>query len=105
MGRLIPEGAALADYQAYIADLEARRGWDAADGPQVCFRMVEEVGELFRAVREQKRASDAEATTRTIAHKLVDVLNFLFALANRYGIDLEASFLEKNGINEGRVWT
>lgn len=106
MGGLTPEGSTLADLQRYIASLEARRGWDAADAERCCFLMGEEVGELFGAVRRHGAAArtDSEGATRAVAHELVDVLNYLLAIANRFHIDLHAAFVEKNALNEQRVW-
>lgn len=106
VGGLIPEGASLADLQRYIASLESRRGWDSADAERCCFLLGEEVGELFGAVRRHPSAArtDPEGATRAVAHELVDVLNYLLAIANRYDVDLHAAFAEKNAINEQRVW-
>jgi NTP pyrophosphatase (non-canonical NTP hydrolase) len=66
--------------------------------------MGEEVGELFKAVRRYERIfeqagrddSSTEARRAEVADELVDVLNYLLAVANRLDIDVEAAFRKKN---------
>jgi NTP pyrophosphatase (non-canonical NTP hydrolase) len=76
--------------------------------------MGEEMGELFKAVRRQLRYYDedpaaagqheAEARKAHVAEELVDVLNYVMAIANRLEIDLEAAFVAKNALNQQRSW-
>lgn len=98
----LPADAGLADLQAYVYALEARHGWLDADPARCCFLMGEEVGELFAAVRRRERASAAPPDA--VAEELVDVLNYLLAIANRLDIDLDAAFRVKNRRNEHRSW-
>lgn len=100
----LPERAAMPDYQRYIHDLESLHGWLQQDLVHNCFRMGEEVGELFKAVRQyEKRPADATAREH-VGEELVDVLNYLLAIANRTGVDLEQAFREKNARNQQRTW-
>lgn len=100
-------------YQQYIHDLEASKGWLDVDLVHNCFLMGEEVGELFKAVRRHARlfeaeeapAAAAEARRQDVAEELVDVLNYLLAIANRLEIDVEDAFREKNAKNQARTWT
>lgn len=105
----LPENPDLADFQAYIAALEAKMGWTDVDLVHTCFLMGEEVGELFKAVRkieglfvEGEVPGDRK---REVAFEIVDVLNYLLAIANRLDIDVEDAFREKNAINQGRTWS
>ncbi|MEQ9500219.1 MAG: MazG nucleotide pyrophosphohydrolase domain-containing protein [Deltaproteobacteria bacterium] len=109
----LPERATMADFQRYVHDLEAMHGWLDVDLVHNCFLMGEEVGELFKAVRrygkmfEQggaKALASDEAKTH-VAEELVDVFNYLAALANRLDIDLEAAFVAKNEKNQRRTWS
>ena len=100
MGIELREGASLAEVQAYVHDLEALHGWLDADLVRNCFLMGEEVGELFGAVRRLERGASRE----DVAEELVDVLNFLCAIANRLDIDLEEAFRAKNARNQQRSW-
>ncbi|MGE0788460.1 MAG: MazG nucleotide pyrophosphohydrolase domain-containing protein [Sandaracinaceae bacterium] len=108
----LPDAAAMAEYQRYIHDLEARHGWLDVDLVHNCFLLGEEVGELFKAVRRYEKLyeqTDAPASTRDdrkrdVAHELVDVMNYLLAIANRLDIDVEHAFREKNAHNQRRSW-
>jgi len=108
----LPEHARLADYQTYIHELEAMHGWLDVDLVHNCFLMGEEVGELFKAVRKHNRLWDQgdatpESSAQTlegVGEELVDVLNYLLAIANRLDIDLEAAFRAKNARNQARSW-
>ena len=99
-------------YQEYIHRLEAMHGWLDVDLVHNCFLMGEEVGELFKAIRRYNRyyeqggaeALPPEAAREAVAEELVDVFNYLLALANRLDIDLEAAFRQKNARNQERSW-
>jgi NTP pyrophosphatase (non-canonical NTP hydrolase) len=99
------------DYQRYIHELEAMHGWLKVDLVHNCFLMGEEVGELFKAVRKYNKLYDEGQSTPTekaqahVGEELVDVLNYLMAIANRVGVDLEQAFREKNARNQTRTWT
>ena len=101
----------LAALQRYIDALEHKMGWEREDLRTCLLHMGEELGEVFEAARklESARASgDAarEAARRQqLGHELVDVLNYVFAVANRCEVDLQRAFLETNGHNQVRVWT
>ena len=99
----LPENATVADLQAYIVALEAMKGWTSATVQRKCFLMAEEVGELFKAVRLHDREPSAERVD-DVADEIVDVLNYLCAIANRLDIDIEAAFRSKNGRNQRRTW-
>ncbi len=108
----LPDNATMAEYQRYIEELEAKMGWDDVDLVHNCFLMGEEVGELFKAVRKHIRLfdqseapTDPSRTTTEAAEELVDVFNYLLAIANRMNIDLEDAFKRKNEKNQGRTWT
>ena len=112
----LPDDAPMARYQRYIHELEQLHGWLDVDLVHNCFLMGEEVGELFKAVRKYNRlwedaskvssdaASDADAKTQ-VAEEIVDVFNYLLAIANRLDIDLEDAFRAKNARNQTRTWS
>ncbi len=110
---VLPKAATMADYQKYIDDLERLKGWRDVDLVHNCFLMGEEVGELFKAVRkvnrlfEQAEAApeDMAARVEHVGEELVDVLNYLLAIANRLDIDVEAAFVKKNTRNQSRTWS
>ncbi|MBX3183572.1 MAG: hypothetical protein KIT72_05570 [Polyangiaceae bacterium] len=119
--RVTPElspGAPMRDYQRYIAELEAYHGWERVSLVETCFLMGEEVGELFKAVRRVRRLYEAvietddaapapveqAARVAEVGDELVDVLNYLLAVANRLDIDVEQAFVAKNTKNLARTW-
>jgi NTP pyrophosphatase (non-canonical NTP hydrolase) len=72
----------IAEFQDVVRRTYLER--DAGRGAEGTFRwMVEEVGELARALRTGDRAN--------LAHEFSDVLAWLTSLANLTGIDLEAA--------------
>ena len=109
----LPPSAPLRDYQRYIHDLETQHGWLDVDLVHNCFLMGEEVGELFKAVRKfeklfdeaDKGAPSAVAAKEHVGEEIVDVLNYLLAIANRLDIDVEHAFRAKNAINQTRTWS
>lgn len=104
----LPHPATLRDLQRYVHDLEALHGWLDVDLVHNCFLMGEEMGELFRAVRDHERLySKGKASSEavaSVAEEIVDVLNYLLAIANRLGIDVEEAFRDKNLRNQERSW-
>ena len=104
----LSENAPMADFQSYIHDLEAFHGWLDVDLVHNCFLMGEEVGELFKAIRRHEKYFEqpetAVDTKAEVAEEIVDVLNYLLAIANRLEIDVEAAFRKKNQRNQERRW-
>ncbi|MEL6182191.1 MAG: MazG nucleotide pyrophosphohydrolase domain-containing protein [Myxococcota bacterium] len=94
----------LADYQRYVTALEHERGFAHQDVLTKCLLLGEEVGELFKAVRQQEGiAIDTPASP--VAEELADVFIFICTIANRYNIDLEEAFRAKEAINTTRQWS
>jgi NTP pyrophosphatase (non-canonical NTP hydrolase) len=109
----LPSQAPISAYQHYIHALETQHGWLEVDLVHNCFLMGEEVGELFKAIRKHQKYFNEGSTqpqapqtdTQTaVAEELVDVFNYLLALANRLDIDMEAAFRNKNARNQQRRW-
>lgn len=108
----LPENAKMLDYQRYVYELEKMHGWLDIDLVHNCFLMGEEMGELFKAVRKHNRyfdqaeaaTSDDDATVAAVAEELVDIFNYLMAIANRLEIDIDQAFRDKNARNQKRKW-
>lgn len=100
------------DYQTYIQELEELHGWTSVDLVHNCFLMGEEMGELFKSIRKFNQYFNETSHTpinkdqqvQDIADELVDVFNYLVAIANRLNIDLEEAFRHKNELNQKRSW-
>ena len=60
-----------------------------------------EIGELFKAVRKaSKLKMDVNSNTGSIEEELADILIYICSIANRFGIDLEQAFRDKEEINK-----
>ena len=95
----------LKDFQEYVKELERERGFTEVSLIQNCLLLGEEVGELFKAVRKaEKMRTDQKSNLTSVAEELADIIIYLAAIANRYGIDLETAFREKEEINKQREW-
>jgi len=70
-----------------------------------CFyKLVEEVGELAQAMRENKRPVNGEIKG-TIDEELWDIMYYIIAIANSYSIDLERAIRLKEEINNRKYET
>jgi NTP pyrophosphatase (non-canonical NTP hydrolase) len=102
------DGASMREYQDYIHQLDALHGWLSATPVRKCFLMGEEVGELFKAVRNLDGLDRDDprhpAAIENAGEEIVDVFNYLLAIANRFEIDLEDAFRQKNRRNQRRSW-
>ena len=96
----------LADLQRYVAELEVERGFQGQDVVQKALLLGEEVGELFKALRKSQWLSiDPQSRVGSVSEELADILIYLCAIANRFGIQLEEAFRLKEEINVRRSWT
>jgi NTP pyrophosphatase (non-canonical NTP hydrolase) len=96
----------LKDYQAFVIALEDERGFSDQGPIQKCLLLGEEVGELFKAVRKAEGlVIDQGSHIGGVGEELADILVYLCSVANRYGVDLETAFRDKEAVNKKRVWT
>lgn len=63
-------------------------------------KLVEEVGELSRAMRKDIRLENNEGIKGTVEEELYDVLYYVICLANMYNIDLEKCAILKEELNK-----
>ncbi len=99
----LPNKPILADYQALVRKLVIERGYDQETVPEVLMLLVEEVGELAKAIRKlngQKTHQDSKV--HEVEEELADCLWLLVDLSNRLDIDLEAAFRAKETKNQNR---
>ena len=93
----------LADYQQLISTLIVERKYDKETIPEVFTLLVEEVGELAKAIRKYNgQKVHVDSRTHNVAEELADVLWLLIDLSNRLGIDLEQAFRDKEEKNKNR---
>jgi NTP pyrophosphatase (non-canonical NTP hydrolase) len=102
----LPPRPTLEDMQRYVDELEVERGFHDQDVVQKALLLGEEVGELFKAVRKSQGISiDPQSKVGNVSEELADILIYLCAIANRFGIQLEEAFRRKEEINMRRSWT
>jgi len=95
----------LKDFQNYVVELEKERGFDKEETLQKCLLLGEEVGELFKAIRKKEKIKiDHNSKFGSVDEELADILIYLCAIANRFNIDLEKAFRDKEEINKKRIW-
>ena len=104
MEPLVP-GASLRDIQEYVAKLEVQRGFTQRSMGAQALKLVEEVGEVCRAVDAlEGQPQDPQGRVNDLGEEAADTLIMLMSVINRAGIDLEAAFRRKEERNESRVW-
>lgn len=90
-----------------IGELQAAiksRDFDPRMAHGYFLKLTEEVGELSEAVRKgTRRQSGSMEIKGTIDEELFDVLYYVLALANIYGIDMEEAAILKEQVNASRV--
>ncbi len=98
--------ATLANWQEYIKQMKLERGFNTDDKIKECFLLVEEIGELFKAIRKSEgwRIDSNAKAQDNVAHELADCLIFLLSIANQHDIDVEVALREKEEINNTRTW-
>ncbi len=103
----LKENPSLKDFQEYVEELEVERGFEKQDVLQKCLLLGEEIGELFKAVRKMESISIDKKNSKitSVEEELADILIYLCAIANRYNIDLETSFRNKEEVNKNRIWS
>ena len=84
----------LNDVQARMVEQLRRRGYYPTDETECFNRLVEEMGEVARALRSETPEKQAE--------ELLDVIWQAMRLAECKGIDLDAAFDAKLAYNETR---
>lgn len=97
--------ATLADWQAYVQQKIEERGFADETTQQKFLLLVEEVGELAKALRplEGIKTSDDSAVLE-VKHEMADVFWLLACLANGLDIDLDEALRSKDAKNEKRTW-
>lgn len=102
---ILKDDPTLADIQDYIKQVLKHRGFDKQSVDHEFRMLVEEVGEMAKALRKQSGgfiADDSE--NRELAHECADVMWMLICVCNSMGINLEQALREKEEHNKTRTW-
>jgi NTP pyrophosphatase (non-canonical NTP hydrolase) len=102
----LKENPNLGDFQKYVRDLEQERGFQDEDVLKKCLLLGEEVGELYKAIRKENAVLRIDHGSKfgSVDEELADVIIGICAIANRFNIDLEKAFRDKEEINKKRTW-
>jgi len=94
------------DLQKYYAKAAKRRGFDSETPEHALILLVEEVGELAKALRARIGISvQADDTSRkSVRLELADCFIYLLHMANQTDNDLYAAFCEKERLNARKRW-
>ena len=101
----LKEKPTLGDIQKYVSELEKERGFTEDNVLKKCLMLGEEVGELFKAIRKSEKIKiDYNSKFSSVDEELADIIIFICSIANRFKIDLEKAFRDKEEINKKRLW-
>jgi NTP pyrophosphatase (non-canonical NTP hydrolase) len=93
------------DIQEQIMKIEIERGHITGTILQKSLLLGEEVGELFKAIREREGMSIHSQSSRySVEDELSDCFFLLVCLANRYGIDMQIALFNKLKKDENKVY-
>ncbi len=104
----ITESSSLRDIQKYVCKALELRGFNNQSPQDKILLLVEEVGELAKAIRKSNTniAIDPERINNyeCVESEIADVLIVLISLCNTLNVDIFKSFIEKEAINVRRTW-
>lgn len=97
----------LTDLQEFVSRIVRYRGFSEEDLTQVVLLLVEEIGELAKAIRIEAglKVDKKELRNRkSLRLEIADCLIYLIDLANLANISLEDALREKEAFNADRKW-
>lgn len=103
---LLNEKSSVKEIQDYIFDMKADRGFNTVTIDREMMLMVEELGELAKAIRKTTKGRlDASKTYDvSVEEELADVFIYLLSIANMNNVDVFKAFKNKEIKNCERVW-
>ncbi len=103
----LKQQATLPNLQEYVRLLCKERGWENDNPLEIFLLLSEEVGELAKAIRNKMKLyheEGKEIKSDELEDEIADVLSYLLDLANKFDIDIETAFRNKEKKNAKRVW-
>lgn len=95
----------LSDFQEYIRKMVEERGFEKETVPEIFMLFLEECGEFAKAARKiQNIKSDKKSENFHLADEAADVFIYLLDLCNKFDINLEKAFRDKEEKNKMRKW-
>ena len=92
--------------QEYIAQKVRERGFEDESLHERLLLLTEELGELVHACRKISgmNVDQNREITDKVGEEVADVLNLIFAVGIKLGLDIEKEFIEKEKIIDQRVY-
>ena len=103
----LTQGSSLTQLQTYIKQVIDLRGFGDESAQDVLLMLMEEVGELAKAVRKHSGMPVDPSRLKnydTIQSEVADVMILLLSLCNVVGINAMEAVVEKEAINCKRTW-
>ena len=95
----------ISEIQKHAEDLCRKNGWLDRTADQRFRYLISEIGELSNdLIKLNQSVTKSEELKRKIAHEMYDVIWNICDLANLLEIDLEKFSIEKNHLNNQRVF-
>lgn len=100
-----PQHASLRELQEYIWQMNIERGFNTEDASKKLVMLMEEVGELARAIRKTAGLKFSDTTsTADVKEELADVQIVLLGLASMLDVDMSDAVAGKEEKNRQRTW-
>jgi NTP pyrophosphatase (non-canonical NTP hydrolase) len=95
----------LRDLQDYVEHMVKERGFEGETIPALFMLLLEECGEFAKAARKSSGIKTDDTSEKfKLSHEAVDIFWYLLEICNRFNIDIEKAFREKEEINKKRSW-
>lgn len=94
------------DLQAYYRQFAKEHHFHTETPTEALVLLVEEVGELAKAIRPRMGVSmrEDDPSKKSVRLELADCFAYVLHMANQTGNDLYEAFLEKQQLNAARTW-
>lgn len=101
----MPTNDSLQKLQQYIWAMNKQRGFNTTDSSKKLVMLMEEVGELAKAIRKDAGLKFTSTTAQTdVREELADVQIVLLGIASMMGVDMFEAVTEKEAKNRKRTW-
>ena len=101
----LPENDSLTELQKYVWRINIERGFNTEDATKKMVMLMEEVGELAKAVRKHVGLKFTDTTQQqNIKEELADIQIVLLSLASMLGEDMFEAVIDKEKKNRTRTW-
>ena len=107
MKNIMNKNMTLDELQKYFKEVLKERGFDDQTAEDKLLLLIEEVGELAKAIRKQSSIGIDYSRIEnydSVKSEVADVTIVLLSLCNIEGINLYHAIEEKEKINSGRQW-